>query len=915
MMMFFITLILAVFVYPLYPATGKPGAVFLLEETGARPLGMGSAFCSVSDDASLISANPAGLNYIVYPELTTMYHKGLIDTYYGFAGIVLPLKKQATLEFGALVYDGGEVEINYLEGIASGISKTVKAEQDTVISAGAGTNFSEEFFAGLNAKFINSRLADEYSASTIAFDFGLIFRPPSDRFSIGVSARNFGTGLKYKNITDPLPSDIRFGISYKPMTSPSHTLLVASDMIQPTNDNTKYHFGIEYLFSGLVALRCGYKLGYKPNVLTAGLGLRAFYGQVDYGYVTQLDELTHKISFTTRFGSPKLFNIAEKYYSKGMPVRAKTYLTKIPRGDSDYASAQNKLAQIEEELARQRAIAVAKAREKELAKRGLDVTGKPPLLKITEVEFTEETRDKFLSALESCKIKFYVENSAGAGVALNVKVSIDVSPVGSDISFTRVFNPGDIKPGVKKSVNVSINSGERLPDGKLTFTISVEERNGFNPDPVLVMIDTKKLEPPSLEIARAEIDDGMYVDDSSRFCVGNGDGIVQKGESVEVNLTLLNKGSGSTRKTSIQVISDNKDVAVISGRENVYSGDIKPGEWKKVFFAFSVSRLYNGPEKLPVKLEITDDRKIFNRTIPVDIQLGRVYAKVQLVEIKGTQTETSALVMPTFGADLYPVPETKIKSPDGIAIVIGVRNYKHRDVPSVEYALYDAGLVREYLIKTLGFREGNIIYLENPTKGDFERVFGTEKNYKGQLFNYIKSGKSDVFVYYAGHGAPDLETKDAYFVPSDCHPNYVRLNGYSLDLFYDNLSKVVAKSITVVIDACFSGASEKGMLIAKASPLVVVPAKGRVSEKIDLFTSSSGDEISSWYPEKNHSLFTYYFLKALQGDADKNKDKNLTFSEVRDYIDENVPYVARRLYGRTQTPSFTGAQNKVMVRY
>ena len=28
------------------------------------------------------------------------------------------------------------------------------------------------------------------------------------------------------------------------------------------------------------------------------------------------------------------------------------------------------------------------------------------------------------------------------------------------------------------------------------------------------------------------------------------------------------------------------------------------------------------------------------------------------------------------------------------------------------------------------------------------------------------------------------------------------------------------------------------------------------------------NQISSWYRDQKHSLFTYYFLKALQGDAD-----------------------------------------------
>jgi hypothetical protein len=66
---------------------------------------------------------------------------------------------------------------------------------------------------------------------------------------------------------------------------------------------------------------------------------------------------------------------------------------------------------------------------------------------------------------------------------------------------------------------------------------------------------------------------------------------------------------------------------------------------------------------------------------------------------------------------------------------------------------------------------------------------------------------------------------------------------------------------------------------------------------------------------KSHSLFTYFFLRALQGEADKNKDKSLNFAEIEDYVKENVSFLARKMYGRKQTPKFIGNRDKVIVRY
>ena len=118
----------------------------------------------------------------------------------------------------------------------------------------------------------------------------------------------------------------------------------------------------------------------------------------------------------------------------------------------------------------------------------------------------------------------------------------------------------------------------------------------------------------------------------------------------------------------------------------------------------------------------------------------------------------------------------------------------------------------------------------------------------------------------------------------------------------------------MVIDACFSGISDKGTIITKASPLLVVPVIPGAG-KINIFTSSKAEQISSWYPEKRHSLFTYFFLRGIQGAADRNKDKSVTYGELYEYVSENVPYYARRLYGRTQNPSFIGKEKKIFLRY
>ena len=266
------------------------------------------------------------------------------------------------------------------------------------------------------------------------------------------------------------------------------------------------------------------------------------------------------------------------------------------------------------------------------------------------------------------------------------------------------------------------------------------------------------------------------------------------------------------------------------------------------------------------------------------------------------------------------IPKSKIENRDAIAVVIGNCNYAdyNIDATNVDFAINDAQTVKAYLINTFGYREGNILYYEDAKLSDFRSVFGTETSPEGRLAFTVKPGMSDVFIYYSGHGAPDINEKRGYFVPVDCRPEEVIRNGYPLDLFYNNLKYVEAKSFTIIIDACFSGAAGNGkMIIPAASPIgISISNPALLLKNSAVFTSSSGNQISSWFPDKGHGLFTYFFLKGLQGAADFDRDGYIKANELYRYLSdktEGVIYWARHLYmGRQQTPVFYGDENMII---
>jgi len=278
-------------------------------------------------------------------------------------------------------------------------------------------------------------------------------------------------------------------------------------------------------------------------------------------------------------------------------------------------------------------------------------------------------------------------------------------------------------------------------------------------------------------------------------------------------------------------------------------------------------------------------------------------------------TPKGQINQPTITPDIASnLPKAKSKNEDAIAVVIGNANYAK--TKSVDYAINDAAAMKKYLVEVFGYLEGNVFYIENATKGDFELFFGNANNPKGKLYNAVRANISDVFVFYSGHGAPGLSNQQGYFVPVECDPQYVELTGYPLDVFYTNLSKIPAKSMTIVTDACFSGAT----VYENISP-IIIKSKGAVGiENAAVFSSSAGDQVSSWYNEKQHGMLTYFFLKAIHNkNADKNRDNKLTYQEIQNYIADlnyGVPYYARRLHGIEQIPELSHENpEQIFIRF
>ena len=262
----------------------------------------------------------------------------------------------------------------------------------------------------------------------------------------------------------------------------------------------------------------------------------------------------------------------------------------------------------------------------------------------------------------------------------------------------------------------------------------------------------------------------------------------------------------------------------------------------------------------------------------------------------------SATVVPRAKVGAEPPPSTvpltsvAVGSPkateraDDIAVVIGNSDYGKlgKDIPNVKPAYADATAFKRYAIETLGVREGNVIDLSDATGSQMVRVFGSATNHRGQLYDWVRPGRSKVHVYYAGHGAPGGVEGGAYLVPSDADGNRIELNGYPLEVLYRNLGALPAQSVNVVLEACFSGASQAGAVISNASPVFLKPKLAAVPPNVTVIAAGAANQLASWEEDGSHGLFTKYFLKAMGGEADAtpygNGDGTVVLEELDAYL-------------------------------
>ncbi len=238
----------------------------------------------------------------------------------------------------------------------------------------------------------------------------------------------------------------------------------------------------------------------------------------------------------------------------------------------------------------------------------------------------------------------------------------------------------------------------------------------------------------------------------------------------------------------------------------------------------------------------------------------------------------------------YGLPNAPKRQEYTYAIVIANENYKR--VPNVPYAHNDGNIFRKYLITTFGIPEENVEFLEDASLNDIKYAIANISQ-RCQAFR----DQVSVIIYYAGHGVPDDKTAEAFLLPVDgfgTDPS----SGLNLDDFYSTLSELPAKSIVVLLDACFSGAKRDGGMLMATRGITIKPKMHVPDGKLIILSATSNDETAFPIDNQHHGLFTYTLLRKIQ-----ETGGNITWGELADYVTETVKSRSIDLNGKLQSPT------------
>jgi len=237
------------------------------------------------------------------------------------------------------------------------------------------------------------------------------------------------------------------------------------------------------------------------------------------------------------------------------------------------------------------------------------------------------------------------------------------------------------------------------------------------------------------------------------------------------------------------------------------------------------------------------------------------------------------------------------------ALIIGINEFKNPKL-KLNYPVADAELFAQTL--------------KQASEGLFEKVHikklvTREATTSEAIIREIKSFQAlrpdDLFVFYiASHGTVD---EGEYFLITSnvgsLRTEKLKTDAISQHMLKDAIANIPATKKLIIIDTCNAGALgeaiQVAMLTRGMSEDTALKILSRAVGSTILSASTSLQEALEGY--QGHGLFTYVLVEGLKGKADKGKTGYIRTTELADYVDNEVPALAEKVFKRAQYPTIS----------
>jgi hypothetical protein len=373
---------------------------------------------------------------------------------------------------------------------------------------------------------------------------------------------------------------------------------------------------------------------------------------------------------------------------------------------------------------------------------------------------------------------------------------------------------------------------------------------------------------PSLQNARSALSfKATAMDENSNL-------VFEGGERILVRIGLMNRG-----EQELQGVT-----ATLTGTASVLA-------------QFSTTTLMVG------RLQPGQSRSIeFVATLPQSIQEQQAEIHVAVSESgTGTQPSTQILVLPiqsastlTDDVDTAPAVISGFRQSHAYLLSIGIGSYRDQRISSRRSASMDAEMVSSYFQSLGGLSTSHVRLLQDrkAVHADIDEA----------LLDWLPPRMNKdaiVIVYFAGL-ALISSTGEIFLVPYDGTATTTS-RSYPLKNLESALSRLKAKHTLFLFDGTVSPIAPDNR--AKLPLPQWNPTGGSTIHIIG--TSGIGRELEDG--RHRHGLFTYYLLRALRGEADINRDGDITLGETVTYLTQKVRWVSKTQMNHEQRPFTTPA--------